>query len=297
VPLHAGFPFRGVRFAGAESVAVADFPNEIALGVRRPVLHKLLAEGAEELGVDLHWGTKGVRIVRDGLQVHDELIRPQLIVGADGQHSLIRRCAGLQGTWREKSRYGFRHHYRMAPWSPYMEVHWGSRSEIYITPVSETEICVALTTRDPRIRLEQELANFPQIRARLGSARPSSPEVGAVSVSRRLRRVWTGQLALIGDASGSVDAIAGEGLGLSFRQASALARAFKAGDLSQYQAAHRKLARRPSLMAALMLGLGKHPVLQGRALAALAKNPDVLASLLAIHIGEGSFRDLFLLAA
>ena len=80
---------------------------------------------------------------------------------------------------------------------------------------------------------------------------------------------------MIGDASGSVDAIAGEGLGLSFRQALALARAFKAGDLSRYQAAHRKLARGPSLMASLLLRLETHGAFQARALASLAKNPDV----------------------
>jgi menaquinone-9 beta-reductase len=297
IPLHAGFPFRGVRFGGAEFAAVADFPNETALGMRRPVLHKLLTERAEKLGVDLHWGTKGVRLIRDGLHVNGELIRPKLIVGADGQRSSIRRCAGLDRTWREKRRYGFRRHYKVAPWSSYMEMHWGLRSEIYITPVSDAEVCVAMTTCDPRMRLEQELENFPQIRARLGSAPPSSVETGAISVSRRLRRVRTGQIALIGDASGSVDAIAGEGLGLSFRQASALARAFKADDLSQYQTAHRKLTRRPSIMAALMLSLGKHPVLRGRALTKLAKNPDMFASLLAIRIGEGSFRDLCFLAA
>jgi flavin-dependent dehydrogenase len=289
IPLHTGFPFRGVRFAGAGCSAVADFPNEIALGLRRTVLHKLLVDRAEELGVRLHWGTKGARVVRDGLSVDGTLIRPKLIVGADGQQSLVRRCAGLDRTRRETRRYGFRRHYKIAPWSPYMEVHWGPRSQIYITPISETEVCIAVTSRDPSLRLEQELAHFPRIQARLVSAQPCSPEAGALSVSRTLWRVSKERLALIGDASGSVDAIAGEGLGLSFRQAAALARAFRAGDLSQYQDAHRKLARGPSWIASLLLRLEKHPAFQSRALASLAKNPDVFAALLAIHVGEGSF--------
>lgn len=292
IPSTAGFPFRGVRFAGEGSSAVADFPNETALGLRRTVLHGLLVDRAVELGVALHWGTKGVRLVGDSLSVNGRLIRPKLILGADGQHSLIRRRAGLDWTWRETQRYGFRRHYRLAPWSPYMEMHWGARSQIYITPVSETEVCVAMTTRDPTIRLGQELAEFPTIRACLSRAQPCSPEVGALTVSRTLACVSKGQLALIGDASGSVDAITGEGLGLSFRQASALARAFKVGDLSRYQDAHRKLARRPALMASLMLGLEKHRAFRVRALASLAKNPDVFAAFLAIHAGERSFRAL-----
>jgi flavin-dependent dehydrogenase len=173
-----------------------------------------------------------------------------------------------------------------------MEMHWGARSQIYITPVSETEVCVAMTTRDPTIRLEQELAGFPAIRACLSRAQPCSPELGALTVSRTLGCVSKGQLALIGDASGSVDAITGEGLGLSFRQASALARAFKMGDLSQYREAHRQLARRPSLMASLLLVLEKNRAFRSRALGSLAKNPDVFGAFLAIHAGEGSFRSL-----
>jgi menaquinone-9 beta-reductase len=150
-----------------------------------------------------------------------------------------------------------------------------------------------MMNRDPRPRLAQELADFPEIRSRLSSARPCSSEIGAVSVSRTLRRVWSGQLALIGDASGSVDAITGEGLCLSFLKASALARAFKAGDLSHYQVAHRKFSRRPSMVASLMLMLEKYRALQSRALASLSKNPDIFASLPAVHTGGVSFLDLF----
>lgn len=47
------------------------------------------------------------------------------------------------------------------------------------------------------------------------------------------------------------DAITGEGLGLSFRQAIALADALETGDLEKYQSAHRRLARRPHLMSRL----------------------------------------------
>jgi flavin-dependent dehydrogenase len=58
---------------------------------------------------------------------------------------------------------------------------------------------------------------------------------------------------LAGDASGSVDAITGEGLGLSFRQALALADALEAGELQGYQTAQNRLGRRPRVMARLLL--------------------------------------------
>jgi hypothetical protein len=64
------------------------------------------------------------------------------------------------------------------------------------------------------------------------------------------------------------------------------------GDLSQYREAHRKLARRPALMASLLLVLEKNRAFRSRALGSLAKNPDVFGAFLAIHAGEGSFRSL-----
>jgi 2-polyprenyl-6-methoxyphenol hydroxylase-like FAD-dependent oxidoreductase len=94
IPMNTGFPFRGIRFAGAGRSVAADFPAEMAIGLRRTVLHKLLVDRAEELGVELRWGTKSARLTRGGLSVNGETIRPKFIVGADGQHSLIRRRGG-----------------------------------------------------------------------------------------------------------------------------------------------------------------------------------------------------------
>jgi len=90
---------------------------------------------------------------------------------------------------------------------------------------------------------------------------------------------------LIGDASGTVDAITGEGLGLSFRQAMVLAECLKSGDLTRYQVAHRRLALRPLLMARLMLMLDGRPGLQRRTLQVFRRQPQVFRKLLAFHIG------------
>ena len=67
-----------------------------------------------------------------------------------------------------------------------------------------------------------------------------SVERGAVTVSRRLRRVFRGSTVLVGDASGSVDAITGEGLSLSFHHAVALSEALCRGRLAPYQAEHSR---------------------------------------------------------
>ncbi len=292
IPETGGFPLRGVRFVDGRSSVVADFPAGPAIGLRRIVLHELLKARSREVGVALQWGIKGVHLIPEGLVVDDKLVRPKLIVGADGQNSAIRRSANLSKRKHEARRYGFRRHFAIPPWSEYMELRWGSRCQLYITPISEREIGVALLTGDPKLRLEEGLEEFPSIRSRLAAAEPSSAEMGAVTLCRTLDRVWREGVALVGDASGSVDAITGEGMCLCFGQALALAQAFKAGDLARYQQAHRALGRTPRLMASLMLAMGRHGPVQRRALASLARYPDVFARLLAIHVGEASFLDV-----
>jgi flavin-dependent dehydrogenase len=90
---------------------------------------------------------------------------------------------------------------------------------------------------------------------------------------------------LIGDASGTVDAITGEGLGLAFRQAVALAGCFATGTLASYQTAHRRLSRRPLLMARLMLTLDGRPRFQRRTLQVFRQRPEIFRRLLALHVG------------
>jgi flavin-dependent dehydrogenase len=103
-----------------------------------------------------------------------------------------------------------------------------------------------------------------------------------------LNRVYRGHVALIGDASGGVDAISGDGLRLGFHQAGALAEALQADDLEAYNTAHRRLARRPRLMARLLLLLNGQPALRKRVLRALSGEPDIFGRLLATHVGETS---------
>ncbi len=103
---------------------------------------------------------------------------------------------------------------------------------------------------------------FPQLQRRLQRVAASSSERGAVTVSRRLRRIFRGDTALIGDASGSVDAITGDGLSLSFLQAIALSEALCSGDLRSYQAEHRRLTHRPALLAKSLLLLDRFPSLR-----------------------------------
>jgi flavin-dependent dehydrogenase len=167
-----------------------------------------------------------------------------------------------------------------------MEIYWGKHSQGYATAVSNEEVCVAVASHNPELRLKEALLAFPELNARLRGVETSSTERGSVTANRKLKRVWRGNVALIGDASGTVDAITGEGLGLSFSQALVLADCLRSGNLAGYQAAHRRLALRPLLMARLMLLLDGRPRLQQRTLHSFRKRPEVFRRLLALHVGS-----------
>lgn len=293
IPEEMGFPFRGIRFADRHSSVCADFPNGLAKGLRRTALHEVLIRQAADAGVSMIWNAKHVRLAEGGVSLDEHFFPADLVVGADGQNSQIRRQAGLERITHDDCRYGFRRHYRIAPWSCYMEFHWGTNSQIYVTPIAADGICVTIISRDSKLRLEQALDDFPELNERLRNSEPVSQEMGALSLSRTLARVQRNNVVLVGDASGSVDAITGEGICLALKQAHALALAIERGDLTIYQKLHRAIMNRPQTMGALMLKLERHLSLQRRTLASLARHPEVFERLLAVHVGVASFRELF----
>jgi flavin-dependent dehydrogenase len=263
----------------------ADFPAGAGIGVSRTALHRLMAARAAEVGVRTVWGTRVSGICREGVLADNRLVRAHWIVGADGGHSPLRNWAGLDACIRHSRRFGFRRHYSLAPWSEFMEIHWGNACQLYVTPVAADEICVVVISRNQRLRLDQALQEFPEVAAKLQWARHATAERGGVSASRQLAAVYRANVALVGDASGSVDAITGQGLCLLFQHAAALAKALQTGDLSQYAAAHRRIGRRPKLMSDLMLLLDGRRRFQRRAIATMAANPGHFERMLAMHVG------------
>ena len=282
------FPFCGIRFHGAGVSVAGIFPEGQGVGIRRTRLHEILIDRARETGVSMLWGTRVNGLSGETVSLDGGSVRCRWVIGADGQNSRVRHWAGLDAARHESARYGFRRHYRVAPWTDHMEIYWGSGCQMYVTPISPQDVCLVVMSRDPHLRFNEALPRFPELRSRLESGSSSTVARGSVTASRRLRRVFRGQTILVGDASGSVDAITGEGLSLSFHQALALADALVGENLEAYQAAHRRLARRPAFMAGLMLSLDRFPWLRPPVLRAMAFEPAIFSKLLAVHVGGAS---------
>jgi menaquinone-9 beta-reductase len=285
LPVSQGYRFKGISFLQSDAQVTADFQDGPAIGIRRTVLHELLIHEAEKCGVKMLWKTAVTGIDSHHVYMNHGPMKTRWIIGADGAHSRVRQWAKLNDTLLYSRRFGCRRHFRVRPWSDYTQVHWGSATQAYVTPVSSEEVCIATIGESPRrAEFDTVLHSMPQLQAKLGNAQLASRERGATTAMHKLRRVWLGNVALVGDASGGVDAITGDGLRLAFRQANALAEALSTGDLNAYGQFHRKLAQRPLQMAKLMLTLGRHDKLRSQIFRLLSRRPDLFARLLDAHV-------------
>jgi menaquinone-9 beta-reductase len=291
VPVKEAAAIRGIRFVEGNRSIEASFARGNGITIRRTVLHRHLTEHAAIIGVEMSWGIRrlefdSTQLSSGQLKIGGQKISSRFVIGADGQNSLLRHQVGLDAAWYESRRFGFRQHFRARPWSNYVEIYWGCRKQLFVTPTTEDEVCVALISRNPKLRLAQALSEFPPVQERLAGCEPTSSERGAVTVFRRLKRITKGNVALIGDAAGSVDPIAGEGMGLAFKQAIVLAESLASGTLEDYRRSHTGLNRRARTMSRLLMLLSASDGFRRRALYALSNQPGIFSKLLAIHVSQ-----------
>lgn len=297
-PSSLGPTIAGIRYLAAGATAEARFPRDRSgLGVRRTRLHAALVTAAEAAGAELEWGCRVAGLSERGVRTGGGELEARFVVGADGLHSQVRRWAGLAGPPARRQRFGLRRHFRVAPWTDHVEVHWAPGCEAYVTPVGDDEVGVAFLWSTRLGGFEDFLDRVPALASRLSGAHVASQERGSGPFKQRVRTAVAGRVALVGDAAGYVDAITGEGLGIAFLEAEALGSALATGDLAAYARASRRIRRGPERLARLLLAVDAVTLLRRILVPCLAAWPPVFARLLALlaapspswhHQGSGS---------
>lgn len=266
VEIPVSHPFEGVRYVRGARQVEGRFDAGAGLGVRRLVLHEALRARALALGVQLVEGRvpafeqRGDRVAALGLTARYGVV-------ADGLMSPLRARMGLNLPPRLPPRVGVRRHFRLRPWSPFVEVHWAEHAEAYVTPVADDLVGIAILYRQDapspdrgQAPFERWLALFPDLLARLGAPPPEhgSAARGAGPFEQRVKARVVGRVMLVGDASGYLDPLTGEGVRLALEEGEAMVAAVRADRPADYERAWRRVARRYLWMTSGLLWVGRH---------------------------------------
>lgn len=293
-----GRPFAGIRYAGPTCSVAHRFTLGPGLGVRRTALHDALAKRAAEVGVVVELGrVTQVKSDHSGVTVAaasdrtlpgaaGPLLRAQWLLACDGLHSDVRRTLGLARSSQGVRRYGLRQHFRVEPWSEFVEVHWTRHAEIYVTPVAEDEVGVAVLG-GRGLDYARTIAEAPPVRERLAGAEQASALRGAGPLLQQTGRRTAGRILLVGDAAGYVDALTGEGIQLGLAQAGAAVRAIVANRPDQYEREWTGVTRDYRLLTSMLVAAATRPALRHHVVPLAVRLPRVYGAIVDRLAGAG----------
>lgn len=295
-----------------------------ALTMPRRLLDDALLELARAAGVEVREGVRvrgpllegrrvaGVRTAGPQPDVVQELAA-DLVIGADGRTSVLARALGLRQPVRWPRRLGLVARYAL-PAPPddngppergadgLGEMHVGRRSYCGLAPLPGSLLNVAAVVPLPRPgarltpagRLEQALAELPQVRWRLRHARRVTPVTGAAPLAHAVRAPAGDGFLLVGDAAGFFDPFTGEGIYKALRGAELAAEvaveAVRLGRGAAWYAPRYRALRRQEFLARDVLSrvvqlFVQTPPLFEYALARLARRSG-LGALLGAALGD-----------
>ena len=289
------YPFAGIRFIQEDGAAAESRMPSSGVGIRRTVLVAALAERAEELGAVLRnrCSVTGVKPTSSEAVVSttDGEIFARLVVAADGLHSSLRKASGLEAPPSSRRRFALRQHYRIRPWTDFVEVYVDDKGEAVVTPVSDESVSINFVWEDGVIehpKIDILAARFPALLARLGSAPTISSIRGAGPMARAATRRNGDRMVLVGDAAGFVDSISGDGLSIAFNSALILGKhlpeILKRGSTRESMQAYEREARRVYrgywLVTNGLLMVARHPRARRTIISSLMRHPGAFTALM-----------------
>lgn len=252
-----GIDFFGIKYLSGKRTIAARFSRGRGLGVRRTELYDALHLRATELGVQ--WLKAKVTEVNQEIGwIEAAGIKGRYLIAADGLHSNVRTLLNLNVESTKSKRYGARQHFYVEPWSDLVDVHWLDNAELYVTPVSKDVVGIAVLGTRP-LDFAAAIAALPEVAAKLKGALPASELKGAGPLRQKTSARTKGRALLVGDASGYVDALTGEGLRIGLAQALAAVSAVINEDPKSYEQQWLKITRSYRLLTSSLAWAAAHP--------------------------------------
>lgn len=284
------YPFSGIRYLDENITVEGTFLSGRGFGIRRTILHKRLSERASEIGVDLNWNVAVTGIIDDRVQTGRGIIETEWIIGADGLHSDTRQWSGLSRENNRKNRFGFVRHYSIEPWTDFVEVYWQENFEIYVTPVDQNQVGVALLTEQQSVNMDEAIDTIPQLKQKLQPANQLDHDRGWGPLYQTASDVRSENLFLVGDAAGYTDAITGEGLSIAFKESRLLSEAIKSEKPEIYSKSYKSIVRLPQTFIEALLWLREYPWLRKELMRLFAGNSSLFSLLLTLN--DRGFQDV-----
>jgi geranylgeranyl reductase family protein len=200
--------------------------RDCGLSVRREVLDKVLIDTARDAGVEVRESTRvtGLTPRTRGYDVDlgEDSIHAELLVGADGLHSLVASRLGLTRAARWPRRLALVTHYEgVSGIGELAEMHVERDGFVGIADVGHGLTTVALVVPAKRAReisgsKEEFLARWigakPHLAPRFETARRVSPVRATGPFASQARKAWAHDALLVGDAADFFDPFTGEGI-------------------------------------------------------------------------------------
>jgi flavin-dependent dehydrogenase len=251
-------PIAGFRYTDGRRSVSHRLGQSPGRGVRRIALSEALEERADEVGVDRIVGRVD-EVDQTARTVRAAGIEARWMFACDGLHSGVRRSMGLERHVRGARRYGLRQHFSVAPWTDLVEVHWTAEAEAYVTPVAPDIVGVGILGPRGTDFLAQIQA-VPELAAHLAGAAVASTLRGAGPLLQRTSARTAGRVLLVGDASGYVDALTGEGMRVGLAQAEAAVDAVLENDPAGYEREWTRRSRDFRVITGLMVAGATSPL-------------------------------------
>jgi menaquinone-9 beta-reductase len=206
--------------------------------VPRLVMDAALLDVARARGVEVREGFRVRDVwhadgqVRGVIGPHGEPLGAELVIGADGLHSVIARALVARRPAPWPRRLGLVSHWEHVDWpEDFGHMLVGSRGYVGIAPLDHSgQVSIGLVGAMPRGRqgasaaaLEAGLAEYPELRSRLSRGRLAGPVQGVGPLASRVRTCAGPGYRLVGDAAGFFDPFTGEGIFRALRSAELVA--------------------------------------------------------------------------